>query len=157
MGGLKSEKEYIFNIFLENIKKITDNDFENYYDKPTLDLFMIYVPLKVFISRNSIVLKMYQKWYPYGPDINPSFLKKYCIETRGDIPLVEMIINCENPEDFEEILRKDLIEEVEKKKRKREGHDDDDDDDDDGNKRKKRRLQFKIGTNYYHFGKNLFF
>lgn len=166
--GLKYDKEYVFKKILENIKKITNNDFDNYYDNPSLDLLMIYVPLKVFISRNSIVLESYQNDYGYHNYLNPRFLQKYCIDIHGEIPLVEMIINCDNPEDytFEEILRKNLLEEVEKKKRKREGKDDSDDnsddddddsDDDNGQKKKKRRLQFKIGTNYYHFGKKLFF
>jgi hypothetical protein len=152
--GLKQDKEQLFISFLEKIKKIKNHDFQNYYDNPTIELLMIYMPLKIFLSRNFNILTLLRQLYDED-EVDKSFMEQYCITINDDaeqIPIVEMVINCENPEEhtYQEILRKKLIEDSQKKKRKREENEEDDEN-------KKRRLQFKIGTNYYHFGKNLFF
>jgi len=151
--GLKHEKEQLFNNFLENMKKIKNNDFQNYYDKPTIELLMIYMPLKIFLSRNLSILNLDRDMYAED-EVDKSFMEQYCITINDDtqqIPIVEMIINCENPEEhtYEAIFMKKSIEDSQKKKRKREENEEEEN--------KKRRLQFKVGTNYYHFGKNLFF
>ena len=158
--GIKYEKEEVFNNFLINIKKFTNNDFQNYYDKPTIELLLIYIPLKIFVSRIMVKIILDERLNVRSMEqkIDKSFMEQYCItvndENNVDLHITEMVINCENPQEhtYEEQLRMKIIEDIKEKKRKREENEDEDE-----NKKKKRKLQFKIGTNYYHFGKNLFF